>query len=96
MATDALAAFGARTQTDTSLLAKLDGWFEDAVVHLVSTYRGELTSVISATVERWDADDTSRRIELQVGKDLQFIRLNGTVVGALAALAIHAASLALG
>ena len=73
-----------------------DRWLADSVSYLVRTYRGELAGVITETVERWDADDTSRRIELQVGKDLQFIRLNGTVVGALAALAIHAASLALG
>ena len=42
------------------------------------------------TVERWDSADTSRRIELQVGRDLQFIRINGTVVGGLVGLAIHA------
>jgi uncharacterized membrane-anchored protein YjiN (DUF445 family) len=41
-------------------------------------------------VERWDAEETSRKIELQVGRDLQFIRINGTVVGALAGLVIYA------
>jgi uncharacterized membrane-anchored protein YjiN (DUF445 family) len=46
-------------------------------------------------VQRWDADDASRRIELHVGRDLQFIRINGTVVGGLAGLAIHAVSLLL-
>ena len=44
--------------------------------------------MISSTVERWDADTTSRRLELQVGRDLQFIRINGTVVGGLAGLVI--------
>ena len=48
-----------------------------------------MADLISSTVERWDAADTSRRIELQVGRDLQFIRINGTVVGGLAGLAIH-------
>ncbi|NUT93670.1 MAG: DUF445 family protein, partial [Saccharothrix sp.] len=38
---------------------------------------------------RWDAEETSRKIELQVGRDLQFIRINGTVVGALAGLVIY-------
>lgn len=94
-ATEAVAGLGARAQTDPVLQRKLDGWFEDAVVHLVTTYRDELTLVISQTVERWDADDTSRRIELQVGRDLQFIRLNGTVVGALAGVVIHGLSIAL-
>ena len=45
--------------------------------------------MISSTVERWDTDETRRRLELQVGRDLQFIRINGTVVGALAGLAIY-------
>jgi uncharacterized membrane-anchored protein YjiN (DUF445 family) len=45
---------------------------------------------VTETVERWDAAETTRKIELQVGRDLQFIRINGTVVGALAGLAIHA------
>lgn len=94
-ATSAVAGFGDRAGSDPVLQRKLDGWFEAAVVHLVTTYRDELTSVISQTVERWDADDTSRRIELQVGKDLQYIRLNGTVVGALAGVVIHALSLVL-
>ena len=46
----------------------------------------EITSIITETIERWDAEEASRRIELHVGRDLQFIRINGTVVGALAGL----------
>ena len=53
-------------------------------------YRHDLASVISDTVQRWDARETTQKIELQVGRDLQFIRINGTVVGALAGLAIYA------
>ena len=48
------------------------------------------THYASTTVQRWDTEQTSRRLELQVGRDLQFIRINGTVVGALAGLAIYA------
>jgi len=44
---------------------------------------------IERSIERWDADEASRRIELHVGRDLQFIRINGTVVGALAGLIIY-------
>ncbi len=61
----------------------------DVVGYVVRNYAGELATVISETVERWDAVDASRRIELHVGRDLQFIRINGTVVGALAGLVIH-------
>ena len=48
---------------------------------------------IAQTVQRWDAAETAERVELAVGRDLQFIRINGTVVGCLAGLAIHAISL---
>lgn len=63
---------------------------ENAVAHIVDGYRDEIVGIISDTVSRWDATDTSKKIELQIGRDLQFIRVNGTVVGALAGLAIHA------
>jgi uncharacterized membrane-anchored protein YjiN (DUF445 family) len=48
--------------------------------------------LITDTVQRWDAAETARKVELQVGRDLQFIRINGTVVGALAGLLIHTLS----
>ena len=56
---------------------------------MVTTYRDEITALITDTVNAWDADETSRRFEIQVGRDLQFIRINGTVVGALAGLLIY-------
>ena len=60
--------------------------------HVATHYADDLTDVISTTVARWDTEETSRRLELQVGRDLQFIRINGTVVGALAGLVIYALS----
>ena len=68
----------------------MDGWVAAAVVHLVTNYRDELTTTITDTIDRWDGTETARKVELAVGRDLQFIRLNGTVVGALAGLAIYA------
>ena len=85
----AIAAFGTRLVEDEHLRAKLDGWIEDAAVHVVTGYRGEITALITDTVEAWDAQETARKIEFQVGRDLQFIRINGTVVGALAGLIIY-------
>ena len=79
-------------QNDPELQAKIDGWVERTVVYLLDQYRDEVADLISGTVARWDADDASRRIELQVGRDLQYIRINGTVVGGLAGLVIHAAT----
>ncbi|WP_446040449.1 DUF445 domain-containing protein [Streptomyces sp. SID1121] len=91
-----LLSLGARLATDGRLQRKVEGWVEDAAGYVVSTYRGEITSLISDTVKSWDANDTSRKIEANIGRDLQFIRINGTVVGALAGLVIYTVSHALG
>ena len=55
----------------------------------------ELTAVITHTIERWDGKEAARRIELHVGRDLQFIRINGTIVGGLVGVVIHAVTLVL-
>jgi uncharacterized membrane-anchored protein YjiN (DUF445 family) len=89
-AAGALAQAGEALATDPDLQANLDGWVTDTVVNLVGDYKVQLTSVITDTVARWDGPETARRIELAAGRDLQFIRINGTVIGALAGLAIHA------
>ena len=84
-----LADAGARLAADPVLGAKVNSWLRDAAAYLVTTYRHDIASIISDTVKGWDASETTEKIELQVGKDLQFIRINGTVVGALAGLAIY-------
>ena len=81
---------GETLRTDADLQAKVDGWVERTAIYLLDQYRDEVADLISGTVERWDSNDASRRIELQVGRDLQFIRINGTVVGGLVGLVIHA------
>ena len=78
-----------RLTSDDSLRNKVDGWVLDAAAYVVANYRDEITALITDIIDRWDAQETSRKIELQVGRDLQFIRINGTVVGALAGLAIY-------
>ena len=67
----------------------MDNWLQGVASYVGTNYRGEIITLITDTVQRWDAQETSRKVELQVGRDLQFIRINGTVVGALAGLAIH-------
>ncbi|MCX4558324.1 DUF445 domain-containing protein [Streptomyces phaeochromogenes] len=91
-----LLSLGARMATDAKLQAKVDGWVEGAAVYVVTTYRDEITSLITDTVAGWDAEHTSKKIEAHIGRDLQFIRINGTVVGSLAGLLIYAVSRALG
>ena len=69
---------------------RLEARLGEAVSFFVNTYGSELAQVISVTVDRWDGHEAAERIELHVGRDLQFIRINGTIVGALAGLGIHA------
>ena len=77
---------------DPTIRGKVEEALQRMTGHVVANYAQDMAAVISATVERWDTAETSRRLELQVGRDLQFIRINGTVVGALAGLAIYAIS----
>ncbi|WP_433584502.1 DUF445 domain-containing protein [Microbacterium hydrocarbonoxydans] len=84
----ALQEVGERLTTDAALQHRVDTWVSDAAVFVVDRYRHDIASIITDTVERWDPAETTEKIELMVGRDLQYIRLNGTVVGALAGLAI--------
>jgi len=87
---DTVVRIGESLRDDVDLRDKVDDWMVRAAKHLVSQYGIEITAIITETIERWDADEASRRIELHVGRDLQFIRINGTVVGALAGVVIYA------
>ena len=83
---------GIRLQGDPNLQHKIDNWVERALAYVIENYRSEVSDLIESTVSRWDGDATSRKMELQVGRDLQFIRINGTIVGGLAGLVIFAVS----
>ena len=74
---------------DPDVALRVEQALQQLAGHVVSHYGKDLTAIISSTIERWDTAETSRRLELQVGRDLQFIRINGTVVGALAGLLIY-------
>ena len=80
---------GTSLRDDVELQRKVEAWIQTVVGHVLVRYAEDISGLISTTVGRWDAADTSRRLELQVGRDLQFIRVNGTVVGALVGLLIH-------
>jgi uncharacterized membrane-anchored protein YjiN (DUF445 family) len=89
----AVRQFGTLLLRDDALADKLNRWVERLVVYTSQEYRHQFGQLIAQTVGRWDAEATSRKIELQIGRDLQFIRINGTVVGGLAGLAIYSLSL---
>ena len=95
-ATAELVRFAVRLAGDAAMRQRLDTWAADAAVFAVRRYGGELTAVITHTVERWDGKEAAQRIELHVGRDLQFIRITGTIVGGLVGVAIHAISTAVG
>jgi uncharacterized membrane-anchored protein YjiN (DUF445 family) len=85
----ALQDLGVRLQEDPALEARVDGWASDAAQHLARRYGPELVGIFGETIQRWDGQRASRTIELYMGRDLQFIRINGSLVGALAGLAIY-------
>ena len=86
------ASLGRRLMTEPALQAKVDDWVLRAAGHVVDHYRSEVADLIAGTVAKWDGNATAERMELQVGRDLQFIRINGTIVGGLAGLVIYSAS----
>jgi uncharacterized membrane-anchored protein YjiN (DUF445 family) len=85
--------FAERLRDDAQLRERLDKAAADLTVFLVERYGAEVTTVITHTIERWDGEEAARRIELHVGRDLQFIRINGTIVGGLVGVLIHTVSL---
>ena len=89
---DAVVAVGQRLGEDRVLQDRVDAVAEAAVRYAASNYRDEIASLVSGAIARWDGEETSNKLELLLGRDLQFIRINGTVVGGLAGIAIHAAS----
>ena len=90
-----LAGLGHKVLEDPVLSAKVNGWIVEIVSYSVEQAREEVAKLISATVAAWDADATSRKIELQIGRDLQFIRINGTIVGGLVGLILYSVGLLL-
>lgn len=86
---NAIVGFGKSLSADRELLDTVNAWIERVVIHAAQEYRHEAGHLIETTVARWDPVDTSRKIELQVGRDLQFIRINGTIVGGLVGLLLH-------
>src|SRR3989442_87882 len=85
-----LSEFGKALLANPGLLAEMDDLVIDLTASVVEKYRHEIGDLIAHTVAGWDPEATSRRFELAVGRDLQFVRINGTIVGGLVGLAIYA------
>jgi uncharacterized membrane-anchored protein YjiN (DUF445 family) len=91
-----IAQTGTRLRDDPDLAAAAQRSLDTAVRTVLERFDEELIALVSGTIGRWDALETSRRLELLLGPDLQYIRINGTVVGGLAGLVLHAISVGFG
>jgi uncharacterized membrane-anchored protein YjiN (DUF445 family) len=87
---EALAEMGRHLRDDPALQAQINRFARRALVGAASRYGDQIVRLVSETVKRWDARTVTDRIEGAVGRDLQFIRVNGTLVGGLVGVAIHA------
>jgi len=85
-----LAAFGQSMLAHPERLAELEEFLVGVVAEALERHRHEVADLIARTVARWDPEATSRRMELAVGRDLQFVRINGTLVGGLVGLLLYA------
>jgi uncharacterized membrane-anchored protein YjiN (DUF445 family) len=85
----ALSEFGTALLSNPTLLVEIDDLLIDLLAGVVEKYRQEIGTLIAQTVASWDPEATSRRFELAVGRDLQFVRINGTLVGGLVGLLIY-------
>jgi len=92
---DLLVAAGRRLGSDDRLSDGLERMIESAARALADHFHDDLAELVTGTIERWDAAETSSQLELLLGRDLQYIRINGTVVGAGVGLILHAITLAL-
>ena len=81
-----------RLATDPSLRASVNRWLQRQAVVLLVRRRVQIVGLVRRVILDWDADTVASRIEGQVGRDLQFIRINGTLVGGVVGIALHAIS----
>ena len=86
----ALAAVGTRIETDPALKRALNAALRRAIAGLAREHGDSIVKLVSETVRGWDAATVTDKVEQAVGRDLQFIRINGTLIGGSIGLAIHA------
>ena len=91
---EAMKALGAKLEADPSLRASINLHLRRAAVGLVNDYGDEIVGLVSSTVRSWDARTVTDKLETAVGRDLQFIRINGTIIGGTVGLVIHAITIA--
>ena len=82
--------FSRNLKTNTDLRNNMDAWVRQNTYRFLLKNTDNVSALVSNTVGNWEGRELSRKLELEVGKDLQYIRINGTLVGGLVGLAIYA------
>lgn len=92
---DGIRSFGNDLLKDENVQRKLNQWLRIFATETIVGRREAIADLVARVIRKWDAVTMSRKLELHVGKDLQFIRINGTLVGGLVGLVLHVVTLAL-
>jgi len=92
IATVLLVSLGKAIASAPAMQHKLNAWWLELAHSLVVRYRGQLPALITEVVKSWNAQEVSRKIEAEIGRDLQYVRINGTLVGGMAGVLLHAAA----
>lgn len=90
-----LRSFADALGKDPAVRTKLNGWLADFATNVIVARRSVIADLVRRVIQTWDAQTVSRKFELYVGRDLQYIRINGTIVGGLVGLVLHVVSMAL-
>jgi uncharacterized membrane-anchored protein YjiN (DUF445 family) len=85
----AVVRIGEQLRDEPALSGRVNDAVESAANYVAVQFSDEIGNIVTTTIDRWDGEETAHRLELLLGPDLQFIRINGTVVGGLAGLALH-------
>ena len=83
-------SFGRGIQADQLMMDKINNFIKNDVLSVLINNKKMIGDLISSTVKSWDTDEVSKKLELEIGSDLQYIRINGTLVGGLVGLLIYA------
>ncbi|MDP9423781.1 MAG: DUF445 domain-containing protein, partial [Pseudomonadota bacterium] len=87
---EVLQSMGQSLESDPRLKGAINMFARRAVSGMAASYGGSIVKLVSETVRRWDAQTITDRLETTVGRDLQYIRINGTLVGGMVGLILHA------
>lgn len=91
----AIGIFSKALMQDAAVRSKLNHWLRTFAVSTIAERRDVIATLVKRVIQKWDAETVSHKLELHVGKDLQYIRINGTLVGGMVGLVLHIISLAL-